>query len=235
MNYPEKLSVGDNIFDVVYEVSRGRGSSVRIKDRKVAIKLSRLSFGRARERTVEKFLNWASDKLSNVSLHHSVLPSYVDGGSICTHNKTYLLRIVREDRGRVSSLLKDGVIYIALPFTKTVDVNLLVDRLIIKDQMEYLSDVLNELNALHFQTSFNSCHFKKISSRFGSCSSKRNISIAFRLLFAPRDVFKYVCIHELAHLIEFNHSSRFWALVLEAMSNYKEQEKWLKYNGFMLG
>ncbi len=235
MDYPEKLAVGDNVFDVVYAVSRGRGSSVRIKDRKVAIKLSRFTFGRTRDRTVEKFLDWASKKLANVSLGQAYLPEYVDGGNICTHNKTYLLSIVYEDRGRISSGLKDGVVELRIPVGKKVDVGYLVDKVIIKDQTPYLKEVLDELNMIHFRTDFNSCRFKRISSRFGSCSSKRNINIAFRLLFAPRDAFKYVCVHELAHLIEFNHSKKFWALVAEAMPDYKEQEVWLKHNGFMLG
>jgi predicted metal-dependent hydrolase len=48
-------------------------------------------------------------------------------------------------------------------------------------------------------------------------------------------VVDYVIIHELAHLIEMNHSDRFWALVSQAMPEYKEKEKWLKVNGSGLG
>jgi hypothetical protein len=48
---------------------------------------------------------------------------------------------------------------------------------------------------------------------------------------APDDILEYVCIHELAHLCEMNHSPRFWALVKKAMPDYKEKEKWLKANG----
>ena len=74
-----------------------------------------------------------------------------------------------------------------------------------------------------------------MNHRFGSCSSKRNINIAYRLLFAPREVFRYVCLHELAHLKEMNHSKRFWSLVAGAMPDYKGHEKWLRDSGFMLG
>jgi predicted metal-dependent hydrolase len=49
-------------------------------------------------------------------------------------------------------------------------------------------------------------------------------------LFAPKDVFDYICIHELAHLVEQNHSDKFWALVEKAMPDYMEKEKWLKEN-----
>ncbi|MCJ7698525.1 MAG: M48 family metallopeptidase [Thermoplasmata archaeon] len=40
-----------------------------------------------------------------------------------------------------------------------------------------------------------------------------------------------MCIHELAHLIEHNHSERFWALVAKAMPDYKTKKKWLKEKG----
>ena len=45
------------------------------------------------------------------------------------------------------------------------------------------------------------------------------------------DILEYVCIHELAHLIEHNHSDRFWALVEKAMPNFREKINWLKENG----
>jgi predicted metal-dependent hydrolase len=46
-------------------------------------------------------------------------------------------------------------------------------------------------------------------------------------------VIDYVIIHELAHLIEFNHSNKFWKLVETAMPNYQEKEKWLKENNYV--
>ena len=58
-----------------------------------------------------------------------------------------------------------------------------------------------------------------------------NINISTRLLFAPDDVLEYVCIHELAHLIEHNHSQRFWMLVAQAMPDYTAKETWLKEKG----
>jgi predicted metal-dependent hydrolase len=56
------------------------------------------------------------------------------------------------------------------------------------------------------------------------------VNLSTRLLFAPRFVQDYVILHELAHLIEMNHSDRFWALVERYMPNYPEAEKWLKVN-----
>ncbi|MBI2669489.1 M48 family metallopeptidase [Candidatus Woesearchaeota archaeon] len=89
----------------------------------------------------------------------------------------------------------------------------------------------DELNAKHFHQKINKIFFKNIKSRWGSCSSNGNINISSGLLFAPDEVLESVCIHELAHLIEHNHSERFWTLVKTALPDYDERKKWLQENG----
>ena len=75
---------------------------------------------------------------------------------------------------------------------------------------------------------------RALKSRYGSCSSSRRISFASKLVFAPLKVIEYVCVHEVAHLKEMNHSQRFWEIVATLLPNYKAQEQWLKLNGYRL-
>lgn len=65
-------------------------------------------------------------------------------------------------------------------------------------------------------------------SRWGSCSAKGNLNFNWKLVMAPPQVLDYVVIHELCHLIEFNHSPRFWALVEGQQPEYEVWKKWLK-------
>ena len=63
--------------------------------------------------------------------------------------------------------------------------------------------------------------YRKVSihnshTRWGSCSSKGNISLSLYLMLLPPHLQDYVMQHELTHLVEMNHSSRFWALLDEA-------------------
>ena len=221
---------------MIYETSNKRTSSVRFRRGAVVLKLSRHVKGRQRDEMVEKFLSWAQKKLEKVKVQAFLLPEYRPGGRIVTHNKVYDLEVQVCGGRRGRSLIKDDVISIVL--TEGQDLEKLkdvVEKMIIKDQAAYLVEVLDELNQLHFQVDYKLCRWKRINSRFGSCSSTGNITIAYKLLFAPREVFRYVCVHELAHLKEFNHSKRFWACVEEAMPDYQESERWLKENGFLLG
>jgi len=65
-------------------------------------------------------------------------------------------------------------------------------------------------------------------SRWGSCSRRGVISLNWRLAHAPDQVRDYVIIHELMHLREMNHSSRFWAHVDAAFPQRSAAEQWLK-------
>lgn len=65
-------------------------------------------------------------------------------------------------------------------------------------------------------------------SRWGSCNSKKEVRLNWRLLQAPPHIINYVICHELAHLIEMNHSARFWAVVASIYPDYKVAEKELK-------
>lgn len=65
-------------------------------------------------------------------------------------------------------------------------------------------------------------------TRWGSCSSKKNINLNYKLLFFPEAVMRYVFIHELCHTQEMNHSRRFWALVEQCDADYQQHRLVLK-------
>ena len=64
--------------------------------------------------------------------------------------------------------------------------------------------------------------------RFGSCSSKGNICFSYRLMLYPEAAREYVIVHELAHLIEMNHSKRFYEVVQQILPDYKARKRLLK-------
>lgn len=94
-----------------------------------------------------------------------------------------------------------------------------------------VTERVHALNDLHFQRPINAVRLSDTYSRWGSCSSKGNINLATRLILAPDEILDAVIIHELAHLVEANHSSRFWAQVERALPNYREYDLWLKAHG----
>lgn len=75
---------------------------------------------------------------------------------------------------------------------------------------------------------------KEMKSRWGSCSHNGRLNYNWRLVFAPIETLKYVCAHEIAHLLEMNHSPAFWKIVEELYPSYELQRKWLKKYGSRL-
>ena len=64
--------------------------------------------------------------------------------------------------------------------------------------------------------------------RFGSCSSKGNICYSYRLMLYPEAAREYVVVHELAHLVEMNHSKKFYDVIAGVLPDYKHRKRLLK-------
>lgn len=64
---------------------------------------------------------------------------------------------------------------------------------------------------------------KDLRTRWGSCSSQNNLNFHYKLVFLPPELADYVIVHELCHLREMNHSHRFWALVRQAVPDYRKK------------
>lgn len=64
-------------------------------------------------------------------------------------------------------------------------------------------------------------------TKWGTCSSRKNISFNWRLIMCPEYIIEYIIIHELSHLKEMNHSGRFWEEVEKIIPNYKIAKSWL--------
>lgn len=86
---------------------------------------------------------------------------------------------------------------------------------------------LSKLAGLHFHT----MTIIEATSIWGSCSSQRNLHFNWRLIMAPPPVIDYVIAHELAHIVEMNHSRQFWETVRKMFPLYRQYRTWLKRYG----
>jgi predicted metal-dependent hydrolase len=71
-------------------------------------------------------------------------------------------------------------------------------------------------------------------TRWGSCSGEGHLSFSWRLIMAPPFVLNYLAAHEVAHLIEHNHSQRFWRLVEKLCADRHRARAWLRAEGARL-
>jgi predicted metal-dependent hydrolase len=81
---------------------------------------------------------------------------------------------------------------------------------------------------------YNNVRISDLKYRWGSCTPRNNLNFNWRLIKAPMRVIEYVIVHELAHLLEPNHTERFWQIVRTQLPDYARAKQWLKENGSLL-
>jgi len=86
-------------------------------------------------------------------------------------------------------------------------------------------------HARRLDVTVRSVKLRSQSTRWGSCSSTGNLNYNWRLIGAPSHVLDYVAAHEVAHLVEMNHSPAFWATVRRTLPDMERGKAWLKAHG----
>ena len=90
-----------------------------------------------------------------------------------------------------------------------------------------LNEKVNEFSTM-MSVSPSTVKINSANTRWGSCSAKKSINFSWRLIMADDDVIDYVVVHELAHIIELNHSDKFWSVVENILPDYKIRQKRLR-------
>lgn len=78
---------------------------------------------------------------------------------------------------------------------------------------------------------FNQARVRAQKTRWGSCSSKKNINLNRNLLFLPPEWVRYLFIHELCHTRHMNHSTAYWKLVQQFEPDFRRFEQQLTHAG----
>ena len=96
-----------------------------------------------------------------------------------------------------------------------------------KDKLTKLTEQYAQIVGVQFQK----ITIRNQTTRWGSCSSKGNLSFNLKILCAPIQMIEYVVLHEVMHLKHFNHSKDFWLDIKELMPDYKERMNYFKQYG----
>ena len=234
----EKLEIAEKIYFLKIEDEMWENTTASIRNNVITIKIPLALNREARFKEILKLKSWAKKKIEEnpQKFHAEVQREYKNGDVLKIGEEEYSLKIEFKDKRSSSARLINNTFHLVVglnlpaPLQKK-HVSSLLSRCIAQKRLPDLQQKIRQLNELHFKQPFNKIFFKNTSSRWGSCSKQGNINISTRLLFAPEHILESVCLHELAHLIEHNHSDRFWELVENADPHHKEKRKWLNENG----
>ncbi|PIV06930.1 hypothetical protein CO009_00700 [Candidatus Shapirobacteria bacterium CG_4_8_14_3_um_filter_35_11] len=114
--------------------------------------------------------------------------------------------------------------------TKTITDNYikkLIDKKIRPKALKIIRDKTREL-AKKFDIKIGDIKIKNQKTRFGSCAVNGNLNFNWQIIMFPIDKFEHVILHELTHILEHNHSHRFWGKLQEMDKNCYQNNEWLK-------
>jgi predicted metal-dependent hydrolase len=177
------------------------------------------------EKLLRSKARWIRGKLD--TLLPATPMSWQDGATLSYLGNPITLRVRRDTRSRAAEY-EAGILYLALPVPE--DEAAIAHKVVQWYRKEAMTDFSRRLELLSARLGlpFSRLLLSNAQSRWGSCNSKGEIRLNWRLIQAPPAIIHYVVAHELAHLREMNHSARFWAVVESLCPDYRNAEKALK-------
>ncbi len=180
-------------------------------------------------RFVEDKQSWIRDKLASIKETQNKFEDVISGGKCLIYGNKY--SIISSD---VKQIQTNDKLELLVPNKYAQDKQpKMVATWFKKLAKKILTD---RLSFIEKRISLKSTSLKIGDSRgrWGSCNSYGNITLNYRVVMLPPEIIDYVIVHELCHLIELNHSRRFWENVEKFLPNYELQRKNIKEYGFLL-
>ena len=104
----------------------------------------------------------------------------------------------------------------------------------VEEELKNIVEKLAQKFAKELRVNINKIYFRKLKSKWGSCSNKGNLSFNILLKYLPYDLIKYVVFHEIVHLKERRHNKKFWEIISKKFKDYEKKEKDLLIYWFLL-
>ncbi len=184
---------------------------------------------------IEKHQSWIEKKLLAFhSLEKAKIREFKDGEVFSILGTRYSLAIVSGTQNAMTILDDKLVVCIAnrLKNKPTQDsVRKILEKNLSKLALTLLEDRVRFFANL-LEVKPKSVSVRNYKNKWGICKLSGDLVFNWRIILADYAIFDYVIVHELCHLIEFNHSPRFWSHVASLIPNYKEVKKELKRASF---
>jgi predicted metal-dependent hydrolase len=174
-------------------------------------------------RFAERQIPWLERQLQRLAAQPPRAKSWLLGSEILFRGE--LVKIEPAGNGG-SGAIRFGDQLLKAP-DQTADLRPAIEHHLRKLAARELPPKVLEYAALH-QLAVRRVTVRNQRSRWGSCSRRGAVSLNWRLIQAPASVRDYIVLHELMHLRQMNHSSRFWREVERVCPDYTIAERWLK-------
>jgi predicted metal-dependent hydrolase len=214
-------------YKIVYSSRRTINIAIDSKSNIVVRAPKRLSKEEV-DNIINKKKNWIYSKLSTSNKSIDSPKEFVSGESLLFLGEHYKLKVIED---QFSGLRFENE-FIISNSSKVRAKTIFKTWYLTQAKKIFLPNVDSYAQALGVK--FNRVYIKSMKSSWGSCSPNKSLTLNWKLVKAPLHVINYIIVHELAHLIELNHSDKFWNIVSVQVPNYQKAKKWLNEHGELL-
>ena len=202
-------------------VERDRSIIVRAPDHLSEDKIDKLVYSKRQ---------WIKEKLAHSQKYPLVTDykEFVSGETLMYLGRNYQLLV--EDKEIENIVFEQRFI---ISKTNQSKANELFKQWYKTQALKKIEPIANRV-AKNLGVQYNQCKVTEMKYRWGSCTPANNILFNWRIIKAPMFVVEYLVAHELVHLVESNHTPRFWNVLSIQSPNYLKAKGWLKKNGSML-
>lgn len=222
--------------DLTYTIKRSpkrRKLTITVeRDRRIVVHAPESTPESTIRKVVESKRQWINEKVSHAQkyemLPHPPGKELVNGESTLYLGREYQIEIVATESKEIK-----------------FEQRFLIPNSLVGGQKHVLRDwykkqakrkILPKVESFAVTLGVNVAKARIMDSRFrwGSCTVRNNVNLNWRLIKAPMFVIEYVIVHELAHLIEANHTPRFWSIVRTHSPTAEKARAWLRDHGQIL-
>lgn len=216
-------------YSIVYSARKTLTITVE-RDRSVVVHAPNGTPAEKIEQLIDRRKLWLYEKTRHRQKYRLSAPTkeFISGATILYLGKSYKLDVVSEP---FKGILFDNKFLISKASVSHAP-ELLKDWYIEQAKQKIVPQVM--FYASQVGARYNRILISDLRYRWGSCTPRNNLNFNWRLIKAPMRVIEYVIVHELAHLLEPNHTARFWSIVRTQIPDYLRAKEWLKGYGELL-
>ena len=224
-------------FDFPFETirtDRVKSASIDVEDNLVKVTVPKNLSDERIEELIKGRTLWIKQKLAlQATAIISKPKEYVDGEAFAYLGRNYRLKCANGTEESVK--LRSGYLNVTTKNGKrnSEHIKAAIEQWYRTKALSRLVDKTKRYSAI-LKVEPTSINLKDYNSMWGSCSPKGVVSYNWRIILAPHKIVDYIVVHELCHLIEPNHSSKYWKQVRSVIPDYENSKEWLKNNGSSL-
>ncbi len=229
-DFPNKIKINDNEFNISISLIKKNSSSVNIIGNtlnfRLSSKLSKKELKEHFDTLLQKIIKKLEKNNFKITNELEDFKLALEKGEFIFSEEKYYFKYHKYRYLK----LEDKTFYINPKISDYEQIMKIIIKFLVRKYTERVWNYVQELNKETYNYKITGFHLNNVRSKWGHCSADNKIMLNLKLLNAPKEVMDYVIFHEISHIKYKNHSKDFWNEVSKHCPNHKNLRKYLKEN-----